>query len=677
MLVARIFILSALIFGLGVTSWGLYGHNADLLTPIWTPRQWAQAQWVLALGGLIFGAGLVTLRPSITVALLLIVASVAFGIGALAATVLTCLVTFLLGWAVLRVVDRGREPDPLMAVSAGIGLIVLVLPALGVARLQMRPVFWTLLGAGLAVLLYAPARASLRKLAGSLMTVPIPAVARWIPLWLITSWLIFAFAHASLPERVWDVFVTHLMVPNQIVSFGRWNYQPEEMIFAVMPMGANYIFAFVMELGGEPAVRLWNVALLLGILALTRDILREFCGPAMQDIGNLLLLGMPLVLAVTANPFVENTLVFFVVSTVRTLLRSEGAASRQAVVTLALLLPGMAAVKLHGAVVAVAALPLFIWRLRAITQPLSSWITVGIFAIISALLGLTQYINSWWLTGNPVLPFFNNVFRSSLWPPAAFEDSRWTGKLTLDLLYEMTFRTTGFVEAYPGAIGFSLLALLFAGGVATVLVPSRAALCCLAVAMPPVLIILFQTQYARYFLFAWPLFVVMMMHGLVQAGRLPFARRLAAGVGFTVAVGGFLVLPSGLWTLVSADLRGAYDPVVRHSIAMQAPVRLANEMINSMASGRPRVIYGSMPYGANLRGWPIYTDWYNLPVATALSRGNDPAAIDGALLPLRANFVIAQVPPAHVVEAQLVAFAERHGRIVGEVGQVRVWRLAP
>jgi len=673
----RLAVLAAMILGLAATGWGLYIHGSGLLPSVWKPAHVAQALWVLVLGGIIFGVGVISSRPAFTVSLLVVVAAVAFGIGAVVATALTFLVAFLLGWVLLRWVDRRREPDGLMALPTGIGLMVLVLPAFGIAGVQMRPVFWILLAAGLSVLFYPSERMVLKNLMSCLLTAQVPNIARWIPLWLITAWLIFALAHASLPERVWDVFVTHLMVPNQIVSFGRWSHPPEEMLFAVFPMGANYLFAFAMELGGEAAVRLLNFALLLGILALTRDILRDLCGPAMQDIGILLLLGMPLLLAVTASPFVENTVALLAVATVRTLLRCEGPASRQAIMTLALILPGMAAVKLHGAVVAAAALPLGLWRLRAARQPLASWLPVAGLAAATCALGFVQYANAWWRTGNPVLPFFNNIFHSPLWPLAAFEDQRWTGKLTFDLLYEMTFRTTNFVEAYPGAIGFGALALLFAGGVATVLVPSRAALLSLAVAAPSVLLILVQTQYARYFLFAWPLFVVMMVHGLVQVGRLPFARVPTAGVGLAVAVGGFLVLPSGIWTLVTADLRGAYDPVVRQAVAMQVPARLASEIVNAMSFGRPRVIYGSTPYGANLRGWPIYTQWYNLPVATALSRSSDPAAIDSALSPLRGDFVIAQVPPADANEAQLIAYAERRGRIVGEVGQIKIWRLQP
>lgn len=673
----RLGVLLALVLGTGATGWGLSVHGGSLLTPIWTPHHWAQAQWVLAIGGLVFAAGVVARRPAATGALLAVAAAAAFGVAALVAAGLLFLVAFLLGWAALKAFEPGGEPDPLTALSSGIALLLLVLPALGVADVEMRPVFFGALVGALCVLFVPSSRAALADLVRRLLAVPVPAARRWLPLSLMTAWFVFALAHASLPARLWDVFAMHLMVPNQIVTFGRWSHSPAELAFAVFPMGANYLFAFAMELGGEAAAQLANLFLVIGILALTRDILRAFCGPAMQDIGLLMLLGTPLVLALSVIPLVENTLAFLVVAAVRTLLRWDGAASRQAILSLLLVLPALAAVKLHGAVVAAVIFPIALWRIRATRAWLGRWALLLGIAAASGALGLVQYLHAWHLTGNPFFPFMNQIFLSPLWPPTALEDLRWTGRFAPDLLYEMTFRSPNFLEAYPGAIGFCGLALLLAGAVATLLFPQRAPLLCLVIALPPVLFVLTQIQYLRYLHFAMPLLVVVKLYGLVQFAQLPYARVPAAVLGFALGAGGFLVLPAASWTLVAADLRGAYDPVVRHQVAMQVPERLANEMVNAMAIGRPRVIYGSAPYGANLRGWPIYTQWYNFPLMMALHRSEDPAELDATLARLRGDFIIARFPAAGAQEAKLVDFAERNGRVVGEVGPVRIWRLAP
>lgn len=675
--VLRLFVLAAALAGSLVTIWGLSLHGSSMLTPIWTPQHVSQAKGILGIAGLFFVAGLVVRRPALTVGLMLLSAAGIFGVGALLAASLVALTAFLLGWAALRAFDPDRDPDPLTAVSAGLSLLILVLPALGIADLDMRPISLAVLAGSLSVLLAPAARGALWTLCRQCLDTPAPAAARWIFLWLITAWFLFAIAHAAMPDRLWDVFAMHMMIPNQIVTFGRWSHAPSEMAFAVMPLGANYLFAFAMQLGGEPAVKLVNLGFTIGLLALTRDILRTFCGPTLQDIGLLMLLGTPLVLGLTVAPMVENTLAFLVLAATRALLRWSGPDSRSSVLVLLLLLPALASVKLHGVFVASVIFLVALWHLREMRESPMGWFALIAIAATTGAIGLSQYFHAWYLTGNPVFPFLNQVFQSQLWPPIALEDERWMGRLTPDLLYEMTFRSSDYFEGYPGLLGFSSLALLLAGILASLLFPRRTPLLCLTVAAPPVLLVLTQIQYIRYFHFALPLLLILKVYGLAQIRKLPLASLPAALLGFVIGAGGLLFLPAANWTLVDADLRGAYDPVVRHRVAMQLPERLANEMVNAMAPGRPRVIYGSTPYGANLRGWPIYTQWYNWPVFMALYRTEDPSELDATLARLRGDFVIARFPTADAQEAKLVAFAERRGRVVAEVGPVRIWRLAP
>lgn len=673
-------VLAALLLGVGATGWGLWVHGRAIFNPLWTPHHWQQAQAVLGIGAAILAAGLLAARPAVTLGGVVAVAGVAFGAGAVAAVALVALAALLLGRAVLRLLDRGHEPGALLSLPAGVALLAMALPVVGMLGLPVRGAMWGALALAGGLLLWRPgARAAVAALGAALLARGRPEPARWPALWLITAWVVFALAHAALPERGFDAFAVHRLVTNQIVTFGAWGHGPAEMIFALFPLGANHLYAFAELLGGEAAASLLNVALLLGTLLLLRDMLRDVAGPLLRDLGLLLLLATPVVLGYSATLFIENALTFLATAAARTLLRAEGPAARQALAALVLILPGMAAMKLHGAIIATAALPIALWRLWAARPPARFWAGLAGMSALAAPLGAAPYIHAWIVSGNPVLPFMNNVFRSPLWPPTAFEDPRWVGKLTPDILYEMTFRTSAFVEGFPGALGVAVLALSLAGVVATALAPRRAAWIALAVALPPVAFVLLQTQYLRYVHFALPLLAVAMTHALAEIGRRlgPLAGVPAAAAGWAAVGGGFLLLPAGFWTVLTADLRGTYDPVARHAIAMQTPARQANEVLNAFVGTRPRVLYGSPGYGANLRGWPIYSSWYNQRVAHGLEGAATPAEVDAVLDPLRAAFVVAQVPPADPNEAKLVEWADRRGAPMAVLGQVRVWALRP
>lgn len=670
-------VLAALIFGLAVTAWGAWVHWERMFAAIWLPRQWEQAQGVLLLAAAVLALGLLAARPAVTGGLLLLAAAVAFGPGAVVGVAASALAAFLLGWGVLRLADRSHMPDPLMALPAGAAVLVLVLSTLGALRFDMHWVIAATLLAAAAVLADPATRAALGGMGAAALSRHRPPPARWPALWLMTGWMLFAIAHAALPERGWDAFAIHLVVANHVALFGGFAMPPVEMILARSPFGINYLFALVRTLGGEGAVGLLNIAFLLGTLALLRDMLRDVAGPLLRDLGLLLLLAVPVTLGYTATAFVENGLTFLTVAAARTLLRAEGPAVRQAMVALALLLPALAAVKLHGVLAAAAALPVALWRMIEARQGLRAWLPAVFAGLVAAPMGAAQYALALATTGNPVLPFLNHIFRSTLWPHVPFEDVRWTGKLAPDLLYQMTFRTDGFVEGYPGAMGFAVLALLLGGLAAAVLVPRRAPAIALLVAVPPILILGSQAQYLRYFVFVLPLLVVAMVHGLAVAGRLRFAAPALGAAGAAMVAGGFLLLPAGFWTVVTGDIRGAWDPVARRAVAGQIPERQATELVNAIAEGRPRVIYGGTPYGANLRGTPLYTNWYHARVHAELAAAPDEATADALLASLRAQFVIAQDPPASRPEGQVLGFARRHGVLAGRVGQVTVWRLPP
>jgi hypothetical protein len=170
------------------------------------------------------------------------------------------------------------------------------------------------------------------------------------------------------------------------------------------------------------------------------------------------------------------------------------------------LFAGLFALKLaHG----LAALPLLAyagWRHRAVLP----WMRLAPALALFAAVALSSHVQAWLATGNPLLPLFNDVFRSPLMPAVPFEDPRWHAGFGPDLLWRITFDTDRYVEGWDGGLGFALIAL--AGlWLLRLLQPEHRLL--FLVATLAVLLPLVPMQYARY---AWP--GVVLLCALVPLG---------------------------------------------------------------------------------------------------------------------------------------------------------------
>ena len=70
------------------------------------------------------------------------------------------------------------------------------------------------------------------------------------------------------PETSADGLSIHLAIPANIAAHHVMTFDPSRITWAVMPMGADFIWSIVYLLGGEMAARLLNFAILLVLLGL-------------------------------------------------------------------------------------------------------------------------------------------------------------------------------------------------------------------------------------------------------------------------------------------------------------------------------------------------------------------------------------------------------------------------
>jgi hypothetical protein len=84
---------------------------------------------------------------------------------------------------------------------------------------------------------------------------------------------------------------------------------------------------------------------------------------------------------------------------------------------------------------------------------------VGLIAV-AVVVAASSYVYATVVTGNPVFPLFNGIFKSPYFPAINFNDVRWHAGVSLASFWDVTFATSRYMEAFAGAAGLCLLALI-------------------------------------------------------------------------------------------------------------------------------------------------------------------------------------------------------------------------
>jgi 4-amino-4-deoxy-L-arabinose transferase-like glycosyltransferase len=136
--------------------------------------------------------------------------------------------------------------------------------------------------------------------------------------------------------------------------------------------------------------------------------------------------------------------------------------------------------------------PWLLWRYASRGQASRILMVVGAAALVAG----SSYFYATVVTGNPLFPMYNGIFKSPYMPPVNFADARWHAGFGPKVLWDLTFASGEYMEAYTGAAGLALLALAGASLVALLSGGWRAGLTLLAMLAGAV--VFSQVQYLRY-----------------------------------------------------------------------------------------------------------------------------------------------------------------------------------
>lgn len=207
---------------------------------------------------------------------------------------------------------------------------------------------------------------------------------------------------------------------------------------------------------------------------------------------------------------------------------------------------------------------------------------LALLLAFAAVIAGSSYFYATLITGNPLFPLFNGIFKSPYMAAIDFADPRWHTGVGLDAFWKLTFATPSYLESYIGAAGLSLLALLGAWAVSAVAGGGRAALTIFALATG--LVVFLQVQYLRYI---FPAIGLLGVLGVVALSAQPYRRAAVASLVALVLVQCGLIRSTS-WILTAGAAEQLLKDGPRAVVQVEQTYVPERALVRSLdASGRP------------------------------------------------------------------------------------------
>lgn len=614
---AKVVVCLAFAGGAGLTVWGLTHLQWSQVLPLPDGGRQRYAIFLVVCSVLIVGGTYWSKRNPIFVG-----AAIAVGLALLAGALWSLLVTLwfavaavIVGGAILKALrvkpDEGNYPlnfligagayGTLVGIAAhflvnypGVYGVVLVLPLLlsGKAAVEQAKSFWAM-----------KAQKTVAGFEANALDTTIAVV------------ILVHFVVALMPEFGFDALWQHLFVAAHLTERHQWGFDAATYVWAVIPMLGDWIFSIGYMLAGETAARLINIIFIFALGWLLRDLVLWSGGSLVgARWAALIFLSTPLTFAVSGSLFIDSVFAAFVVGGTLLVLRvgTPGGEKRSQLIIAALLMGFAFATKAVSFMLLPALLVILIARHKIWLQS-NPWgvLAFGIFLFL--MLGSVPYINAWWLTGNPVFPFFNKIFQSPLWLPANFEATAFGKGVTWDVLYRVIFHSDKYLEARPGASGFQWLILFLPSAAILLLCKQYRGLALLWVGIVSVFLVFHSTAYLRYIFAPGIILIAAIGAAIFSSSERKFFLKK------TFAFGGALVV---LINLVFFSVGTVYadfplhvifnEESRRQYISRRQPIRTAIDLVNRLNMRRAPVAVFAHPLTAGLVGDALYPDWTNI-----------------------------------------------------------------
>ncbi len=432
---------------------------------------------------------------------------------------------------------------------------------------------------------------------------------------------------ALKPEISADGLAMHLAIPANLAARHQMTFEPSRFIWSVMPMGADWIFSIVYQLGGEAASRLVDFAMLLSLVALLYGAVRRWLARSAALLVTALFATTPMVQLVTGSLFVENLLAALILALLAAIWRLGETGERRYLFAAAILSGGALSTKFGALAFVALSIPFAAAEVRRQWRSLSPR-PVGTCLVALLLFAATAaptYAIAYHKAHNPLFPFLNHKFPSPwLDPSVETFDSRYHDPVNPRMPYELTFHTENYYEASNGSFGFQYLVLAPLALAGLLIFRSRPAVTASIVGMAAAIIILRTDSNARYIYPALPMVTVSFAAVLGWAAS---HKRILYRVLIVCAVAwaglNVYFLPASGWYH-----RDFYSPYTfaRHGaeryLAQAAPERLVIRRYNLLHPGST-VLLAADTNIADVQGEVYENSWHQWNVAISIQHATE------------------------------------------------------
>lgn len=427
-----------------------------------------------------------------------------------------------------------------------------------------------------------------------------------------------------LPTVQFDDLAGHLAITYQLLELKYYRLDAASQVWAMTPWATDVMQAIVAVLAREEARGAFN-ALWYGLAAyFLWDIASSLGLPvALRWLIAAAFASQPLVMPLLGGMQVEAALTAITAAAIATALHVKVKGNVRSLMPLVLVCSGLLAIKATQIMIVA---PLAVWALagRRIGKEL---LAIGkLLPLIFVITG-SSYFYAGLITGNPVLPVFNDIFRSPYFGVERFSDSHWHGGMEWMLPWHLTFSTARYMEAYEGAAGFLMLALM--GGVLLALSSQRTRAPML-VALIAFLGTFYNIQYLRYIFPMLTVAIPLTVTGFYYAMG---GSRIIATVLAALVVLNLCFYPNSFYRLRGDDLIWDVAMLQRSGAQVDAafaPEKVIANYVRSVGNGGGVLLAeNGRPYGAPFAGQALTPIWYDHSfMAAAHEADADP---DGAV----------------------------------------------
>lgn len=578
-----------------------------------------------------------------------------------------------------------KEPDyalnhPPESVVLGVALWIGVWSIMLHYRVNYRGVYWGLCAIALAPLFrysagqYQHAIGTRLRVAGEWIRA-IPPWA-WLPGLAAIGWVL---RWSSFPSLMFDDHAMHLRLWTSFSTQHKAELDPTGQIWSLAPFASDLVHAALSLMAGMDLRGAWNLGLALSLLSMTAVLLhRARVRPPVQWLLLLLLASTPMLGVLLLS--LQTELALAVIAMAAMVLiggaTKGGPTHAWGVLACAAL---CVAVKLPAAALGVLCIITLLLRtgLRNILPRRQGAIWALTTLLILSFAALHNYAFAWKVTGNPVFPLYNAIFKSPFFSPENFIDTTWTKGFSLHSYVNAFFNTSDYFESTNYVAGWQYLLLLPFTLIFLALKGSSRLLRLTLIPMLGFGFIMFAAiQYWRYLFPVMPLAVAAMAVLFTERHRSLRILFLAVAL---ICIALNLYAFRGISWLMQGAAQSAYTAEGRYRLAtIYAPAIKLNDKINSIAPGA-RVLYPmEAPYGATLHGAPLYVNWYTPSRAAQFKAIKSPQAAADFLAAEKVEFVItnqANSETGATPAALLREYLANYGRAIEQSGSLVLYRV--